>query len=185
MDLLRQQIEKIVPLTDEEFETVASHFTLKKLKKKQFLLQEGDKVTNDWFVLKGCLKAYFLDQNGKMHVLQFAMEDWWITDYYAYFFNSESTIYIDCIEDCELLALPLCHREDLCAKMHKIEHFFRKKSNLGYVALQRRILSLLNCDAKMRHDQLLQLYPKLFERVPKIHIASYLGLSRETLSRLI
>ncbi|MFV0565831.1 MAG: hypothetical protein ACK5NB_08370 [Flavobacteriaceae bacterium] len=72
----------------------------------------------------------------------------------------------------------------MCAELQKIEHFFRIKSNLGYVALQRRILSLLNKDAKGRYEQLMELYPSLLQRVPKTILASYLGVSRETLSRL-
>lgn len=183
-EILRQQIEKIVPLTNIEFEHILSYFTLKKLKKHQFLVQVGNLVTNDHFVIKGLLKSYYINEEGKEHILQFAMEDWWITDYQAYFNQTKASLNIDCIEPTEVLCLSLHNREKLCADMHKIEHFFRKKSNSGYVALQRRILSLLNSNAKERYEQLLQQYPMLFQRVPKTLIASYLGVSRETLSRL-
>jgi len=180
---LRQHFEKITPLTDQEFDYILSHFTTKKLKKHQFLIQEGDNVTNDYFVVKGLLKAAFTNGEGKEHILQFAMEDWWITDFQAYFNQTEATLTIDCIEDTELLCLSLTNREKLCAELHKIEHFFRRKSNFGYIALQLRILSLLNSNAKERYEQLLLQYPTLFQRVPKTLIASYLGVSRETLSR--
>lgn len=183
-EILRQQIEKITPLTDKEFDYILSHFTTKKLKKHQFLIQESDLVQNDYFVIKGLLKAYYINEEGKEHIMQFAMEDWWITDYQAYFNETKASLNIDCIETTEVLCLSLYNREKLCADMHKIEHFFRKKSNSGYVALQRRILSLLNSNAKERYEQLLQQYPALFQRVPKTLIASYLGVSRETLSRL-
>lgn len=182
-EILRQQIEKITPLTDNEFDYILSHFTTKKLKKHQFLIQENDVVQNDHFVVKGLLKAYYINPEGKEHIMQFAMEDWWITDYQAYFNETKALLNIDCIETAEILCLSLYNREKLCADMHKIEHFFRKKSNSGYVALQRRILSLLNSNAKERYEQLLQQYPTLFQRVPKTLIASYLGVSRETLSR--
>lgn len=183
-EILRQQIEKITPLTDKEFDYILSHFTLKKLKKHQFLLHEGDFVSNDHFVINGLIKAYYVNQEGKEHIMQFAMEDWWITDYQAYFNETKALLNIDCLESTQVLCLSLHNREKLCADMHKIEHFFRKKSNSGYVALQRRILSLLNSNAKERYEQLLQQYPTLFQRVPKTLIASYLGVSRETLSRL-
>lgn len=183
-EILRQQIEKITPLTDREFEYILSHFTTKKLKKYQYLIQEGEFIQNDHFVIKGLLKAYYVNQDGKEHIMQFAMEDWWITDYQAYFNETASTLTIDAIEASEVLCLSLHNREKLCSEMHKIEHFFRKKSNSGYVALQQRILSLLNSNAKERYEQLLQQYPILFQRVPKTIIASYLGVSRETLSRL-
>lgn len=181
---LRQHIEQITPLTDAEFDYVFSHFTTKKLKKRQFLLQVDDPVNNDYFVLKGLLKLYHIDKEGKEHILQFAMEDWWITDYQAYFNKSNATLAIDCIEDVEVLCLSLQNRDKLCAELHKIEHFFRRKSNGGYIAMQRRVLSLLNNNAKERYEQLLAQYPMLFQRVPKTVIAAYLGVSRETLSRL-
>lgn len=180
---LRQQIEKVTPLTDQEFEYILSHFTTKRLKKNQFLIQEGDLVTHDYYVVSGLLKAYHVDNDGKEYILQFAVEDWWVTDYQAYFSQTNATLNIDCVEPSELLGISFQNREKLCADLHKIEHFFRKKSNAGYVALQRRILSLLNSNAKERYEQLFNQYPKLFQRVPKTLIASYLGVSRETLSR--
>ncbi len=181
---LRQHFEKITPLSDQEFDYILSHFSSKKLKKHQFLLQENAEVQYDYFVIKGLLKAYHVDKEGKEHIMQFAMEDWWISDYQAYFNKEKASLNIDCIEDVEVLCLSLENRDKLCAELHQIEHFFRKKSNAGYVALQRRILSLLNSSAKERHDQLLMQYPSLFQRVPKTLIAAYLGVSRETLSRL-
>jgi CRP-like cAMP-binding protein len=182
--LLRKHIETITSLTDEEFTYINSFFTVKKLKKHQFLVQEGDIVVNDYWVQQGLLKASHIDAAGKEHILQFAMEDWWVTDYHAYFNQTTATISIDCIEDAELLCLSLHNREQLCADLHKMEHFFRKKSNAGYVALQKRILTLLNSSAKEKYEQLLQQYPQLLQRVPKTLIAAYLGVSRETLSRL-
>jgi CRP-like cAMP-binding protein len=180
---LRRHFEKITPLTDQEFDYIFSHFTTKKLKKHQFLIQEGDTVTNDYFVIKGLLKAYHVDNEGKEYIMQFAMEDWWVTDYQAYFSQTKATLNIDCIEDVEVLCLSLHNRDKICADLHKIEHFFRRKSNLGYVALQRRILSMLNSNAKERYEQFFSNYPTLFQRVPKTLIASYIGVSRETLSR--
>jgi CRP-like cAMP-binding protein len=182
--ILRQQIEKITLLTDTEFDYIFSHFTAKKFKKHQFVIQEGENVSNDFFILDGCLKSYFTDKNGKEHILAFGMQDWWITDYEAYYTQSKATINIDCIEDSELLCLSFQNREKLCAEIHKIEHFFRKKANKRSVALQQRILSLLSNNAREKYDQLLQLYPQLFQKVPKKLIASYLGVTRETLSRL-
>ncbi|HCQ13164.1 Crp/Fnr family transcriptional regulator [Flavobacterium sp.] len=182
-EILRQQIEEITSLTDEEFEYVLSHFETKKLKKHQFLIQENDLVKNDYFVLNGCLKSYHVDSNGKEHIVQFATQNWWITDFQAHFNKTNATLFIDCIEDCELLSLSLENREKLCSEMHKIEHFFRKKSNSGYVALQQRILSMLNNNPQERYDKLLLSNPILFQKVPKKFIASYLGVSRETLSR--
>lgn len=181
---LREHIDKIIPLTDAEFEHVLSHFILKKFKKHQFLIQEGEPVIFDFFVVSGLIKSSHTDEVGKQHIMQFAMEDWWISDYQAYFNQAPATLTVDCIEDTEVFCLSLENRERLCADLHKIEHFFRKKSNSGYIALQQRILSLLNSSAKERYAKLLSQYPLLFQRVPKTLLASYLGVSRETLSRL-
>ncbi len=181
---LRKHIEEITPLSDEEFEYILSHFVPKKLKRHQFLIQADNPVTNDFFVVKGLLKASFINSDGKEHILQFAKENWWISDYQAYFKQTNATLNVDCLEDVEVLCLSLSNREKLCADLHKIEHFFRRKSNFGYIALQQRILSLMNNNAKERYEQLLKQSPDLFQRIPKTLIASFLGVSRETLSRL-
>ncbi len=182
-DMLRRQIETIIELSDDEFDFVQSHFVLKKFKKHQFVVQEGQSVEFDYFVLKGCLKSYFTDSNSKEHIIQFGLPDWWITDYEAYYFQKNATVNIDCIEDSELLCLSSSNREKLCAEIHKIEHFFRKKTNRRNVALQQRIMSLMSVSARERYDSLLEQYPQLFQKVPKRLIAQYLGVTRETLSR--
>src|SRR5215471_17719082 len=182
--ILRQQIEEIVQISNSEFDHILSHFVHKKYKKHQFVVQEGQRVENDFFIIKGCLKSYSTDANGKEHIIQFGMQNWWITDYQAYYYQTQATVNIDCIEDTELLCLSYTNREKLCAELHKIEHFFRKKTNKRNVALQNRILLLLSSNAKERYEKLLEQYPLLFQKVPKRLIASYLGVTRETLSRL-
>ncbi|HTG54642.1 MAG TPA: Crp/Fnr family transcriptional regulator [Niabella sp.] len=182
--ILRHQLEKITPLSNEEFEYVLSHFTEKKFRKHQFLVQNGQPVRFDYFILNGCVKSYHTDDEGKIHIIQFGMQDWWITDYQAYYNQTTATTDIDCIEDTEVLCLSYENREKLCSEMHKIEHFFRKKTNTRNVALQQRILSLISNNAKERYNNLMEQYPQLFQKVPKHLIASYLGVTRETLSRL-
>ena len=92
--ILRQQIEKIIQINDTEFDYIFSHFSTKKFKRHQFVIQEGENVPNDYFILNGCLKSYFTDNNGKEHILQFGMQDWWITDYQAYYNQTKATINI-------------------------------------------------------------------------------------------
>ncbi|MEN7548718.1 Crp/Fnr family transcriptional regulator [Rapidithrix thailandica] len=181
---LRQHIEEIIPLTDEEFAYIFGHFTTIYRRRHQYLVQEGELVNKEFWVVKGCLKSCFFDKEGKEHILQFAMENWWVTDYEAFNNRVEATVSVDCIEDCELLYISYEDREKLSSEMHKMERFWAKKTKLGYIALQNRILSLLKDPAKVRFEKLLKQYPLLFQRVPKKMIASYLGVSRETLSRL-
>lgn len=185
MQILRQQIEAIIPLTDEEFTYIASHFTVKRLRKHAFLVQQGNIVTHEFFVVKGCLKAYYFDEaKAREHIYQFALEDWWITDREAFLKQEAATVNIDCIEDCEVLCLSFADREKLCSEMHKMEHYFRVKSNWGYISLQKRIILMLKDNAKERYEYFVKQYPQLTQRIPKTLIASYLGITRETLSRL-
>lgn len=181
---LREHIEKIVSLTDEEFAFVMSHFTFRKVKKHQYLIQEGDTVSYFYFVVSGLFKLSHTDANDKEHILHFAMEEWWIGDYRAWFTKAKATMSLDCLEDGSVFCLSLEDSEKLFAGLQKMEHFFLQKSHFSYIASQQRILSLLTSSAKERYEQLLQQYPSLIQRVNKTLLASYLGVSRETLSRL-
>ncbi len=182
--LLKQQFEDIISLTDQEFEYILTHFTEKKLKKNSFLLQVGQQNVCKYFVAKGILKSYYIDKSGKEHILQFAEPDWWITDYKAFFNETEASIYVDCITDCEILSITKENLEKLAKEFHKLEHFFRVKSNAGYVASQERILSMLKLTATERFDHFLDQYPNFMLKIPKYLIASYIGVSREMLSRM-
>ena len=181
---LREHIEKIVSLTDDEFAFVLSHFTSRKLKKHQFLIQEGDAVSHSYFVVSGLLKLVHTDASGKEHIVSFAMEDWWESDYQAFHNQTKATMSLDCLEDTEVFCLSLENYKNLCVSLQKMEHFFLEKANRGHIGSQQRILSLITGNAKERYEQLLERYPLLLQRVPKSMIASYLGVSRETLSRL-
>lgn len=180
----RQHLEQIISLTDEEFDSIFLYFTLKKFRKHQFVVQADNLVDHEYFVLSGLLKASFFTEQGKEHIIQFAMEDWWITDYQAFTSRTPATLSIDCIEPVEVLIISYENKQKICAASHKMEHFFRLKTTSGYINLQQRVLSLMNDDAQSRYQQLFKKYPSLFQRLPKSLIASYLGVSRETLSRM-
>lgn len=181
---LIEHFRKVIPLDESEAAYITSHFTYRKYKKHQFVVQEGEPVPNSFLVAKGSIKSYHTDDSGKEHILQFGFENWWITDFQAHSNETPATIHVDCMEDSELYCLTLQNREKLCAEMHKVAQFFLIKANKGYIALQQRILSHLSSNAKERYEQLLQLYPGILNKVPKQLIAAYLGVSRETLSRL-
>jgi len=181
---LRTHIEKIVPLTDDEFAYVSSHFVFKKYKKHQFLIQEGEPVKYHHFILSGLLKLVYTDDMAKEHIVSFAMEDWWESDFYAYYTQTEATMSLVCLEDTEVLCLSLEGYRALCEGLGKMERFFLEKANFGFLAAQRRIISSLTSNIKTRYENLLKQYPALVQRVPKSLLAAYLGVSRETLSRL-
>jgi CRP-like cAMP-binding protein len=181
---LREHIEKIVPLTNEEYAFVISHFKGRKYKKHQFLIQQGDPVPCHYFVLKGLLKLVFTDDTEKQHIISFAMEDWWESDFYAFYTQTKATMSLECLEDTEVLCLSFEDYKKLCDGLQKMERFFLEKANFGFLGAQRRIISSLTSNVKERYEQLLNQYPSLIQRVPKSLIAAYLGVSRETLSRL-
>ncbi|KOP37506.1 Crp/Fnr family transcriptional regulator [Flavobacterium sp. WLB] len=181
---LREHIEKIIKLTDEEFSFISQHFITKKFKKHQFLIQEGDDVKYAYFVISGLLKLVYTDESLKQHIASFAMEDWWESDYYAFFTQTKATMSLECLEDTEVLCFTLDDYKDLCDNSPKMLRFLLEKANFGFLASQRRILYWMTSNPKERYEQLLKQYPSLFQRVPKSLIASYLGVSRETLSRL-
>ena len=181
---LREHIEKIIPLTDDEFAFVRTHFSEKHYKKREFLIEKGKSVKYAYFVVTGLLKLVHTDASGKQHIVSFAMEDWWESDFLAYYTQTKATMSLQCLEDTSVLCLSLEDYQKVCAGLQKMEHFFLQKSNAGHIASQQRILSFLTSNAKERYEQLLKRYPSLFQRVPKPLIASYLGVSRETLSRL-
>lgn len=126
-EILRRQIEKIVLLTDEEFQLVFSYFSVGKYKKHQYIVQQDNPVPYVHFVVKGLLKSFYIDKSGKSHILQFAMEDWWITDNQGFYNEQNATLNIDCLEDAQTYYITLDNREKLCAELQKMEFFFCKK----------------------------------------------------------
>lgn len=181
---LRKHLEEIIVLSDEEFELIYSHFTPKVVNKKELLIKSGNKVTSEFLVVKGLLKTYMHDASGKEHIVQFAMENWWISDYPAYQLQSTGEMCVQALESCLVLELTLENRTKLCEQLPKMYQFHGIKSFNGYVALQKRVLSLMKNSTKENYELLLDQYPQLFQRVSKTMIAHYLGVSRESLSRL-
>jgi CRP-like cAMP-binding protein len=183
-EILKAHVAKLAVLTDDQFDYFFSFFKKQSFKKGQVIISEGNVVDSEYFVISGCLKSFFINDDLKMFILQFAMPNWWASDYNALYNHTGATISVDCITDTEVLCLSNTDREKLCGELHSAEHFFRWRTNRGYVAAQKRLLSFMNNDVKYRYEELLKLYPELYNIVPKSLIAAYLGVSRETLSRL-
>ena len=182
--ILKEHITKSVELTDAQFDGFYACFKHESFKKGQILIREGDAVTREYFVLSGCLKTYFLNDELRMTILQFAMPTWWASDYDALYNRHPAAVIVDCVANAEVLSISADDRERICHEIEAIGHFFRWRTNRGYAASQRRLLSLMTNDTRKRYENLLVQYPTLFQLVPKHLIAAYLGVSRETLSRL-
>lgn len=183
-EILKAHVAKITPLTDTQFDYFFSHFKKQSFQKGQAIITDGDLVEREYFVTSGCLKSFFINPDMKMFILQFAMPTWWASDYNALYSHTKATISVDCVTTAEVLCLTSDDREKLCRELHPVEHFFRWRTNKGYVAAQKRLLSFMNNDVRYRYEELLKQYPELYNLVPKNLIAAYLGVSRETLSRL-
>ncbi|AZA59726.1 MULTISPECIES: Crp/Fnr family transcriptional regulator [Chryseobacterium] len=184
MNRLREHIEEIISLTDEEFDYIKTFFTFKNVRKNQFLVHEGDEVNFEFLTLDGIYKVFYIDGNGKEHILQFAKKDWWMTDYIGFFKEKNATMFVECLQDGAVACLTLEGREKLASEFHKMEYFFRAKLTNGYIALQQRIILLLSSTPQQRYEEFSKLYPDLISQIPKKYVAEYLGVSRETLSRL-
>jgi len=183
-EILKNHLAKTISLTDAEFDYFYSHFKPLSFKKGEAIINAGDRVDCEYFVLEGCLKTFFINDDQKMFILQFAMPTWWASDFNSLYNGDAATVNLDCVTDAEVLCLSSEDREKLCKEIYPLEYFFRWRSNRGYVASQKRLLSFMNNDAKTRYEELLAMYPQLYNIVPKQLIAAYLGVSRETLSRL-
>ncbi|RJE70424.1 Crp/Fnr family transcriptional regulator [Reichenbachiella sp. MSK19-1] len=181
---LKKQIDRVVELTPEEFSVVLEHFTVKTFKKRQYVFRKGERVDYAYYVGQGLLKLIHTDDMAREYIVSFAMEDWWESDFMAYFDRGTASMSLKCLEETVVLCLSLDNYRKLRKEVPKMERFLLEKSNRGFIASQQRILSLMTLSAKERYDQLLAQYPSLLQRVSKTQLASYLGVSRETLSRL-
>jgi CRP-like cAMP-binding protein len=182
--LLRKHINSRVHLTDEEFDICTKFFISKKLKKHQFLLNEGDVCRHIGFVNSGCLREYSIDSKGTEHIIQFAVEDWWVSDLHSFLSGSPAAYNIDALEDSEVLLIEKSAREKLLDSCPKMERFFRLLIEANHVAIQQRITGSLSASAEERYLKFIKTYPKLLEQVPQSHIASYLGITPQSLSRI-
>jgi CRP-like cAMP-binding protein len=183
-ELLFQKFDEKIQLTEEEKLLSKSFFIPKKLRKKQYLLQEGDICKYVAFVEKGILRQYTVDDKGNEHILQFAFEGWWMADQYSFLTGEPSLYNIDALEDCELLLLTKQAEEQLLEKLPKFERFFRLLLQNNLIATLRRLESSLSDTAEEKYNQLIQSCPTLAERIPQHMLASFLGITPETVSRI-
>ncbi len=182
--LLFQKLDEKVQLTEEEKVLVKSFFLPKKLRKKQYLLQEGDACKYVTFVEAGLLRSYSIDDKGSEHILQFAFEGWWIGDQYSFLTGEPSVYTIDALEDSQLLLLTKEAEDNMMEAVPKMERFFRILMQNSLIAMQRRLVNSLSKTAEEKYSDLVVSCPSIPQRVPQHMMASFLGITPETLSRI-
>lgn len=179
-----ETITKTIELSESDKRVLRNNYLVKKLKKRQFFLQEGDVCKYAGFITKGCLKTYTIDKNGDEHVFQIAIEGWWVSDMYSHLTGEPATFTIEALEECELLILDLEARETIFKQIPNYERFHRILLERNYLATQRRVNSMLSSSAEERYLAFINKYPQIVQRVPQLVIASYLGIAPESLSRI-
>lgn len=181
---LFHSISQKVNLSEEEFAFCKTLFIPKKLRKRQYLLQEGDVCKYTAFVEKGLLRSYTVDEKGSEHILQFALEEAWMADLYSFLTQEPSRYHIDALEDCELLLISQSSWDIMFEKIPTMERYFRILIQNNLIATQRRLMGALRETAEEKYNKFIITYPECVQRVPQHMIASYLGVTRETLSRI-
>ena len=180
---LFKNINTRIALTEEEFSLTRKSYQVKYLKKKEIYLKKGEVCRHGAFIGKGLLRLYMIDEKGKEHVIQFAPEDGYISDMYSILTGEPSNYQIDALEDSFLLVQERDQIESLLNKVPKFERFMRIQIQNAYIALQRRLAANMSLTVLEKYKNFVKSYPSLVQRVPQHMIASYLGVTPESLSR--
>lgn len=181
---LQQKVNETISISEEEFAYAKTLFLPKKLRKRRFLLEEGEPCIYTTFVEKGLLRSYTIDEKGNEHILQFALEGWWSGDLYSFLTGEGSEYNIEALEDSELLLITKASWDQLLSEVPAFERYFRILIQNNLIATQRRLMGTFSATAEDRYQKMLREFPDIIQRVPLHMIASYLGVTRETLSRI-
>ena len=181
---LLNYFEELILLNKEEKELVTQYFHPRLYRKRQYVLQEGNICTQLNFVVRGCLRMYKIDEQGTIHILQFAVENYWITDLGSFHLENPSELNVDALEDTMVLQINRTDLIQLYLQAPKFDRIFRVLMENTYIGLQKRLLQNISSSAEERYQSFLDTYPHLVNRLPQTQIASYLGITPEFLSRL-
>lgn len=184
IDPLLDYFNKLIPLNSEEKRLVIDFFKPRLYRKRQYVLQEGDVCTQFYFVVRGCLRMYKIDEKGSTHVLQFAAENYWINDLGSFHGVKPSALNIDALEDTVVLQISRDDLISLYMQAPKFDRIFRVLLENSFIRLQERLLQNISSTAEDRYQTFLEVYPHLMNRLSQVQIASFLGITPEFLSRL-
>jgi len=177
-------INQFVQLTPEDESILAAKVKIRKYLKGQFVVQNGDICKYENFVLSGCLKTFYIDNDGQEHIAMFAIENWWTADMSSFITQTPADYNIQCLENTVLAQIYYEDLEQFYIQIPKLERFFRIIIQKAYISSQKRVISNFSLPAKERYLQFREKYPQIEQRVPQYMIASYLGITKEFLSKI-
>jgi CRP-like cAMP-binding protein len=183
-EVLREYLEARAVFADGDFDVIREAFLYRRLAAGQFLQRAGDVSRHASFVASGCLRNYVIDPKGKEHIVQFAPETWWLADSNSISTGAPSTYFVDALEDSELLLIDGPSHQRLVDRVHGYGAAFRAGLQKHAAAKDQRIVSALSASAEERYLEFLRVYPSIAQRVPQNMLASYLGMTPETVSRI-
>lgn len=181
---LIKYIEEYISLREGDIDTIKSLTRVKEVRKKQFIAEQGEICRYENFVVKGCLRCYHTDEEGNEHVVQFAAENWWISDLQSFLTQSPANFSVDALEPSVLIQFGYNELQELYERVPKLDRFFRLIIQNAFVASQNRIVASYSKDAGKRYIEFRNKYPNIEKRVPQYMIASYLGITPEFLSKI-
>jgi CRP-like cAMP-binding protein len=181
---IANHIHSHVNVTESDTHLFTSVLNEISVAKGQFLFKPGTSVKHEYFVVKGCLKAYYIDDKGNRHIIQFAVENWWVGDFDAFYKQVPSKLYIEAIEDSQLLSINYNSLQKIYSEAPIFERYFRILITKAFIAQRKRILSTLEKHTQERYIEFCTSYPNIEDRVPNYDIANYLGVTPENLSRV-
>lgn len=172
------------PLTDEDKELIRQNFAPFRLKKRQYTLQAGDICRRFAFIVKGAMRMYYLDDKGLEHVVRLGIENWWMGDRESFVYKTPSRFYIDALEYCDVLYMTSDNANELEKKVPAFRQMMNKLDERNIMANERRLTAAISFTVEKRYTEFVECYPELAERFPQHVIASYLGINKDTLSRV-
>ena len=182
--VLEEYVGRLVDLEPAEMEEFLSYFKVAFIKKRQFIVQPNFVATHRNFIVDGALRAYVICEHGDDHTIQFAIKNWWISDYCSYVLQEPATMFVVALEDSYALQVDYESEQKLKAANPKFETFFRRMAERSTAFMQRRIVNNLTKTAEERLDHFQRKYPDIIQRVPQYALASFLGMTTEYLSKL-
>jgi CRP/FNR family transcriptional regulator len=181
---LISHIQKFVPLTITEQEFVISFLKYEELSKKQYVLSEGNTCNAQYFVIEGCLRMYFIKDSGVEQIVQFGIDNWWISDYTSFTLHTPSQFYIQAVQPSKIITLTQEKQEELLDKLPKLEQYFRRIYQRAYAAAQSRQVYFSTLSGEEKYHHFASRFPDFVQRVPQYMLASYLGFTPEFLSKV-